>query len=69
MVDAERWGVIIDKAMEGAREADVPSAGVDESDMFRADRALKSGAARLIERRRLTRQLRIATDMLEVVQN
>lgn len=51
MVDAERWGVIIDKAMEGAREADVPSAGVDESDMFRADRALKSGAARLIELR------------------
>jgi hypothetical protein len=51
MVGAERWGVIIDKAMDGAREAVVPSAGVDESDMFRADRALKSGAARLIELR------------------
>jgi hypothetical protein len=51
MIGAERWGVIIDKAMDGAREADVPSAGVDLSDLYRADKALKSGAARLIELR------------------
>ncbi|MFT3724898.1 MAG: hypothetical protein QM773_15110 [Hyphomonadaceae bacterium] len=51
MIGAERWGVIMDKALDGAREAVVPTAGVDESDMFRADRALKSGAARLIELR------------------
>jgi hypothetical protein len=50
MVDAERWSVIIDKALEGAREADGLGA-VDKGDMFRADRALKSGAARLIELR------------------
>ncbi len=51
MTGAERWGVIIDKALDGAREANVPTAGVDESDMFRADHALKSAAARLIELR------------------
>lgn len=51
MIGAERWGVIIDRAMDGAREGNVSSAGVDESDLFRADRALKSGAAKLIELR------------------
>lgn len=51
MIDAERWGVIIDRAMEGAREAQVPSAGVDESELYRADAALKGGAASLIELR------------------
>ena len=48
MVDAERWGVIIDKAMDGAREA---QAAADESELYRADAALKNGAARLIELR------------------
>jgi hypothetical protein len=49
MIDAERWGVILDKALDGVREApDVASA---EDEMFRADKALKSGAARLIELR------------------
>jgi hypothetical protein len=51
MVDAERWGVIMDKAMDGAIQADVPSAGVDLSELYRADKALKSGAASLIELR------------------
>jgi hypothetical protein len=51
MIDAERWGVIMDKAMDGAIQADVPSAGVDLSEPYRADKALKSGAARLVELR------------------
>jgi hypothetical protein len=49
MIDAERWGVIIDKAMEGAREATPPT--VDPGDLYRADAALKNGAASLIELR------------------
>jgi hypothetical protein len=49
MVDAERWSVIIDKAMEGAREA--MALGDDAGDLYRADAALKSGAASLIELR------------------
>lgn len=51
MIDAERWGVIIDKAMDGARQADVPFAGADQSDLYRADAALKSGAASLLDLR------------------
>jgi hypothetical protein len=51
MIDAERWGVIIDKAMEGARETQPPSANIDESELYRTDAALKSGAASLIELR------------------
>lgn len=50
MIGAERWGVIMDKALEGARAA-AGIATVEKGDMFRADRALKSGAARLIELR------------------
>jgi hypothetical protein len=49
MVDAERWGVIIDKAMEGALEAMAPAA--DPTDLYRADAALKNGAASLVELR------------------
>lgn len=52
MIGAERWGVIIDKAAEGVREA--PDPGYDaraEDELFRADAALKSGAARLIDLR------------------
>jgi hypothetical protein len=51
MIDAERWGVIIDKAMEGVIEGQIPSAGIDESDSYRTDAALKSGAASLVELR------------------
>jgi len=52
MISAERWGVIIDKALEGVREAPDPASDtrVDE-DMYRADKALKSGAANLIQLR------------------
>lgn len=48
MVDAERWGVIIDKAREGVREAPGPSETYFDSEMYRADASLKSSAAELI---------------------
>jgi hypothetical protein len=48
MIGAERWGVIIDKAVEGAREAPSPGDAFYENEMYRADAALKSGAARLV---------------------
>jgi hypothetical protein len=47
-IDAQRWGVIIDKAQEGVIEAPYANAALEESDALRADAALKSGAARLI---------------------
>lgn len=50
MIGAERWGVIIDRALEGVREAPYANAAL-EADMYRADRALKSAAAKLIELR------------------
>jgi hypothetical protein len=48
MIDAERWGVIIDRAIDGAREAPGPSDAHLENETYRADIALKSGAARLL---------------------
>ncbi|HEV7689940.1 MAG TPA: hypothetical protein VGO52_03930 [Hyphomonadaceae bacterium] len=52
MIGAERWGVIIDKALDGVREAPDPTSDQRmEDDMYRADGALKSSAARLIELR------------------
>jgi hypothetical protein len=51
MIDAERWGVIIDKALEGVREEPGPSDGFIENELYRADAALKSGAARLLQLR------------------
>jgi hypothetical protein len=51
MVDAERWGVIIDKAREGVREAPDRADANSGSEMFRADAALKSSAASLLELR------------------
>ena len=51
MIDAERWGVIIDKARDGVRDAPGPEDAYFENEMYRADVALKSGAARLIELR------------------
>ncbi len=47
-IDAQRWGVILDKALEGVIEAPYASASREESDALRADAALKSGAAKLI---------------------
>jgi hypothetical protein len=52
MVDAERWGVLLGKALDGVREAPDPTFDKRmEDDMYRADGALKSGAAQLIELR------------------
>jgi hypothetical protein len=48
MVDAERWNVLLDKAIEGVREAPEKSVGIAENDQARADRAVKDGAARLL---------------------
>jgi hypothetical protein len=45
MISAERWTVLLDKALEGTREAS-PSA--DETDQGRADRATRDGAAMLL---------------------
>jgi hypothetical protein len=52
MIDAERWGVILDKALEGVRETYNPEIEkLNEDEMFRADLSLKSSAAQLIQLR------------------
>ena len=51
MIGAERWTVILDKALEGAREAPDASTSAGETDLYRADAALKRGAAMVIELR------------------
>ena len=51
MIGAERWTVILDKALEGAREAPEPPSAAEETDLFRADAAVKNGAAMVIELR------------------
>jgi hypothetical protein len=47
-IEAQRWGVIIDKAQEGVIEAPYANAALEESDALRIDTALKSGAAKLV---------------------
>jgi hypothetical protein len=50
MIGAERWTVILDKALEGAMQA--PDATtIENPDIYRADAALKRGAAMVIELR------------------
>ena len=49
-IDAQRWSIIIDKALDGTRQASGADALYD-NELFRADVALKSGAANLIELR------------------
>lgn len=51
MIGAERWTVILDKALEGAREAPDASAVANETDLYRADAALKRGAAMVVQLR------------------
>ena len=51
MIGAERWTVILDKALEGAREAPEASTAAEETDLYRADAATKNGAAMVIELR------------------
>ncbi|MDZ4762114.1 MAG: hypothetical protein SGJ21_13695 [Alphaproteobacteria bacterium] len=47
-IDAQRWGVIIDRAIEGVQEAPDGDPALADSDILRADAALKNGAASLI---------------------
>lgn len=51
MISAERWTVLLDKALEGTQQAPEPSAGIAETDQARADRATKDGAAMLLRLR------------------
>lgn len=53
MIGAERWTVILDRAMEGAIEAPSTAAAQNDNDLYRADAALKSGAASVIELRNM----------------
>jgi hypothetical protein len=48
MVETERWGVLLGRAREGVWQSPHSEGAPDESDMARADRAVKSGAAELI---------------------
>ncbi len=50
-IGAERWTVLLDKALEGAREAPEAASAPGESNLYRADAALKNGAAMVIELR------------------
>lgn len=51
MIGAERWTVLLNKALEGAREAPEPASAAEETDLYRADAAVKNGAAMVIELR------------------
>lgn len=53
MIGAERWTVILDRANEGAIQAPQPASAAQETDLYRADMALKRGAAQVIELRNL----------------
>lgn len=67
MIGAERWTVLLDKAYEGAIEAPEPASAADETDLYRADAAVKNGAARLIEvRNRVCRKGLVAADVCKL---
>ena len=53
MIGAERWGVLIDKAYQGAIEAPYANNALNDDDRLRTDRAVKSGAAELIKLRNM----------------
>jgi len=50
MIGAERWTVILERALDGAIEATDANA-IERTDLYRADAALKRGAAMVIELR------------------
>jgi hypothetical protein len=50
MIGAERWTVILERATEGAIAA-TDATAIERSDLYRADAALKRGAAQVIELR------------------
>jgi len=51
MIGAERWTVLLDHALEGSIQAPEPPEAAETTDLFRADMALKQGAAMVIELR------------------
>jgi hypothetical protein len=53
MIGAERWTVILDRALEGAIQAPSTVPDLSDSDLYRTDAALKSGAAKVIELRNM----------------
>jgi len=53
MIGAERWIVILGRALEGAIEAPSAVPDLSDSDLYRTDAALKSGAAMVIELRNM----------------
>ncbi len=53
MIGAERWTVILGRALEGAIEAPSAAPDLSDSDLYRTDAALKSGAAMVIELRNM----------------
>ncbi len=50
MIGAERWTVILERSIEGAIQATDANA-IERTDLYRADAALKRGAAMVIELR------------------
>ncbi len=53
MIGAERWTVILDRALEGAIQAPSTVPDMSDTDLYRTDAALKSGAAKVIELRNM----------------
>lgn len=53
MIGAERWTVILGRALDGAIEAPSATPDLSDSDLYRTDAALKSGAAMVIELRNM----------------
>jgi hypothetical protein len=51
MIGAERWTVLLDRAIEASIEASDPAGRDDLGDLYRTDAALKYGAAQVIELR------------------
>lgn len=51
MIGAERWTVLLEHALNGAREAPEGPAAAGYDDLYRTDSALKRGAAMVIELR------------------
>lgn len=51
MIGAERWTVLLDRAIEGSIQAPDPASATGMTDTFRADMALKQGAAMVIDLR------------------
>jgi hypothetical protein len=51
MIGAERWTVLLDRALEGSIQAPEPASAAEITDLYRADAAVKQGAAMVIQLR------------------